>query len=206
MSTLDELNLKPLDIEQVKRVVNEFARDYVRHDHGAVVFVGSGGGKSTTCRNQVLNSDGKKDFLDADFVYRATEAHPLQPGVNPPLPLPWWDMGDEVCDEIDRRCGLVNEVMIDNGLWALTTSFAPEDKYIPESIIIVLLPWEEHKKRIIQKCNSEHYDAGAKATEEGFKLVQGHRAWAERIAKEKNILLVDSIDKAIEILKSRENF
>lgn len=198
------IKLKPLDPEKVKRVVEKFSARHVRHKHGEIIFVGSGGGKSTTCRNQIPDAEGKTDLVDADLVYRETEAHPLRPGINPPLPLPWWNMGKKVIQEVEKRCGVVNESMIKHGLWALTTSFDPDDKYIPKNIVIVILPWKEHKKRIIQKSRGKHYDAGAKATDEGFALVKRHRKWAERVAKEKNIPVVDSIETAIYLIRSRE--
>ena len=201
----NKVELEPLDLERVEKVVSGFADKHVTHKHGAVIFVGSGGGKSTTCRAQTPNAEGKTDFIDADFVYRETEAHPLQPGVNPPRPLPWWDMGSEVIQEVEKRCGVVNESMIEHGLWVLTTSFNPDDKYIPGNIVIVMLPWEEHKRRIIEKFNSEHYDAGAQPTEEGFSVVKNHREWTERVAKEKNIPVVDSIEAAMELIRDREN-
>lgn len=202
-----KLNLEPLDPKEVERIVEEYARKYVRHKNGAIIFVGSGGGKSTTCRNQTPNMEGKTDIVDADLVYRETGAHPLKPRSNPnePLrPLPWWDMGTEIIQEVERRCGIVNQLMIDHGLWALTTSFDPNDKYVPEKIVIVMLPWEEHKNRITEKFHSEHYDAGAQPTEQGFSVVLGHRQWTEKVAKEKNITVTDSIEAAIELVRSRE--
>ena len=94
--------------------------------------------------------------------------------------------------------------MVEQGLWALTTSFDPDDAYVPNDLVIVMLPWEEHKRRLIEKSRGEHYDAGAKATEEGFALVQKHREWTQKIAQEKNIPIVDSIDAAIDLVRSRE--
>lgn len=199
-----ESQLGPLDLEKVERVVSGFVDRHVRHKHGAVIFVGSGGGKSTTYRNQESNAEGKTDLVDADLVYRETGAHPLQPDVHPPRPLPWWDMGPKVIAAVEKRCGVVNESMINHGLWALTTSFDPDDPYIPDKIVIVLLPWEEHKRRIIEKFHSEHYDAGAQPTEEGFTLVRRHRDWTEKVAKDKKIPVVDSINKAIDLVRSWE--
>ncbi len=198
------LEMEPLDTKKVEQIVAEYEKKHVKHERGAIIFVGSGGGKSTTCRNQVPNAEGKTDFIDADFVYRETEAHPLQPGVFPLRPLPWWDMGEAIVEEVERRCGVVNQAMVDHGLWALTTSFDPEDKYVPTNLVIVLLPWEEHKKRIIEKFNSAHYDAGAQPTEEGFAVVLDHRKWTERVAREKKIPVVESIDAAIELVRSWE--
>src|SRR3989344_2830525 len=203
----EELKLEPLDPEKVEGVVEKYEEKHIKHKHGAVIFIGSGGGKSTVYRSQVPNAEGKTDLIDADLVYRETEAHPLKPRSNPnePLrPLPWWDMGSKIIQEVEKRCGVVNQSMIDHGLWALTTSFDPDDKYVPENIAIVMLPWEEHKRRITEKFHSEHYDAGAQPTEEGFARVLSHREWTEKVAKEKNIPVVDSIDAAIELLHSRE--
>lgn len=107
--------------------------------------------------------------------------------------------------EVERRCGVVNEAMVNLGLWALTTSFDPGDKYIPENIIIVMLPWEDHKRRLIEKSGGQHYDAGAQAADEGFALVKRHREWTEQVANEKKIPVVDSIEAAIELARSREN-
>lgn len=202
-----ELELESLDPEKVETVIRGYEGKHVKHKHGAIIFTGSGAGKSTTCRNQVPNTEGKTDLIDADLVYRETEAHPLKPRSSPdePLrPLPWWDMGPKVIQEVEKRCGVVNQSMIDHGLWTLTTSFDPGDAYVPENIVIVMLPWEEHKKRIIEKFHSEHYDAGAQPTEEGFARVLSHREWTEKVAKEKNIPVVDSIDAAIDLIRSRE--
>lgn len=200
----EKIELPPLDLDKVEGVVDSHLTKHIKHKHGAVVFVGSGGGKSTTCRNQTPNEEGKTDFIDADLVYRETEAHPLQPGVFPPLPLPWWNMGIEVIREVDRRCGQVNQSMIEHGLWAFTTSFDQDDLYVPDGIVVVMLPWEEQKKRIIEKFNSSNYDAGAQPTEQGFAIAQRHRAEVEGIAREKGIPIVDSIDMAIEMLRERE--
>lgn len=200
---LAKLKSEPLDPAKIEEVVGQFTEKHVQHKHGAVIFVGSGGGKSTTCREQVPNSEGKTDLVDADFVYRALGAPPLNPETG--LALPWWDMGDEVIEEVVKRCALVNETMVKKGLWALTTSFTPDDPYVPSDTVVVILPWEEHKRRMITKFRGEHYDGGAKATDEGFALVQGHREWAERVAREKNIPVVDSIETAVELVRSREN-
>ncbi|OHB22934.1 MAG: hypothetical protein A2939_02155 [Parcubacteria group bacterium RIFCSPLOWO2_01_FULL_48_18] len=199
-----ELELEPLDPEKVEKVVREYSERHVRHKRGAMIFIGSGGGKSTTCRNQTSSAEGKTDLIDADLVYRETDAHPVQPGVLPLRPLPWWDMGEKVIQEVEKRCGIVNESMVKHGLWALTTSFDPDDKYVPENIVVVMLPWEEHKKRIIEKSGGAHYDGGAKASDEGLALVLRHREWTEKVAREKNIPVVNSIEAAIELVRSRE--
>jgi hypothetical protein len=196
------VTLEPLDLETVEKVISKYATRHVVHEHGAIIFVGTGGGKSTTCRNQIPTDSGKTDFIDADLVYRETGAHPCKPGVTPLSPLPWWDMGDGAIHEVELRCGLVNASMIKHGLWALTTSFTPEDEYMPSAIVI--LPWDEQKRRIEEKSRGQFYDGGAKATEQGFSLALGHRKWAEKVAKEKNIPVVDSIDAAIDLVRSRE--
>lgn len=196
--------LEPLDSGKVETVVKKFTEKHVQHQHGVIIFVGSGGGKSTTCRNQIPNKEGKTELIDADLVYRETEAHPLQPGVHPPLPLPWWDMGMDVIEAVEKRCGKVNEALVNRGLWALTTSFDPDDTYVLDNLIIVILPWEEHKKRLIEKSSGKHYDAGAKADEEGFVLVKRHREWAENIAQKMNIPVVNSIEAAIKLARSKE--
>jgi hypothetical protein len=203
-SNSEKIKLEPLDPKKVESIVKKYENKHIRHKHGAVIFVGSGGGKSTVCRNQKPDSEGKTDLIDADLVYRETNAHPLQPGVYPLRPLPWWEMGDEIIHEVELRCGVVNQAMIDHGLWAMTTSFDPEDKYVPENIVIVLLPWEEHKRRIVEKSSSANYDAGAKANKAGFSIVMGHREWTKKVAKEKNIPVIDSIEKAINLVHSRE--
>jgi len=200
-----EFHLDPLDPQKVEGVLKDYETRHVKHKHGGLIFVGSGGGKSTFCRAQIADSQGKTDFIDADLVYRLTNAHPCKPGVLPLSPLPWWHMGLEVVIDIEKRCGIVNQAMIDHGLWAMTTSFDPDDTYLPEGLIIVMLPWEEHKNRIIEKSNGPHYDGGAKPTEAGFALVMDHRNWTERVAKEKGIQIVDSIDQAVNILRLREN-
>lgn len=199
------IKLEPLDLKKVEHVVSTYENAHTRHKRGAIIFVGSGGGKSTTYRKQVPNAEGKVDLVDADLVYRETEAHPTEPGMTPLRPLPWWDMGLEVIQEVEKRCGVVNQVMVEHGLWALTTSFDPNDSYIPHQLVIVILPWEEQRKRIIEKSGSEYYDGGAKATDEGFELVKQHREWAERVAKEKNIPVVSSIESAIELVRTWEN-
>mgnify|MGYP001577558490 CR=1 FL=1 len=196
------LTLEPMDTARIEKVVDEYTQKHIRHHHGAIIFVGSGGGKSTTCRSQIPDNEGKTDLVDADLIYRETGAHPCQPGVVPLRPLPWWDMGDEVIHEVELRCGEVNTAMVEHGLWTLTTSFTPDDKYLPA--VIVILPWEEHKKRIIEKSGGNLYDGGAQATDTGFSLVLSHRQWAENVAKEKNIPIVDSIDAAVSLVRSRE--
>lgn len=200
---LVKLRSEPLDPTKIEEVVSQFAEKHVQHKHGAMIFAGSGAGKSTTCREQVPNNEGKTELVDADFVYRALGAPPLNPETG--LALPWWEMGDEVIREVEKRCAMVNEAMVKKGLWALTTSFTPEDSYVSSDTVIVILPWEEHKRRMITKFRGQHYDGGAKATDEGFALAQGHRKWAEEVAKEKNIPVVDSIDAAVELVRSRES-
>jgi hypothetical protein len=197
------LNLEPLKPDQIEEVLSEFSQKHIIHHHGAVIFVGSGGGKSTYCRNQNPDPDGKTDFIDEDLVYRETNATPCEPGITPLHPIPWWDMGDEVIHQVEQRCGQVNAAIIEHGLWALTTSFTPDDKYMPAAI--VMLPWEEHKRRITEKSQGQFYDGGAKATEAGFSLALGHRQWAEKVAAEKNIPIYDSIDAAIAAVRLRES-
>ncbi len=198
----EDIKFEPMDPARIGEILDESTKKHVCHRHGAIIFVGSGGGKSTTCRNQTPNSEGRTDFVDADFLYRETNAHPCQPGVEPKRPIPWWDMGDKVIHAVEKRCAMVNTAMIERGLWALTTSFTPDDKYLPTAIVI--LPWPVHRKRIIEKSGGKYYDGGAKATEEGFKLVLGHREWAKRVAKKNRIPIVSSIDAAIEMVRSRE--
>ena len=101
-------------------------------------------------------------------------------------------MGDEVINEVEKRCDMVNEALIKHGLWAMTTSFTPEASYVPKNIVVVILPWEEHKKRIIEKSAGKNYDGGAKATEAGFDLVLNHRKWAQKVAKEKTLTPVEA--------------
>ena len=197
-----DLNLEAMDRKKVEEIVDKFAEKLVRHKKGALIFAGSGAGKSTACRNQIPNKEGKTDWLDADFIYKASGAHPMIPGTN--RPFPWWEMSDEIILEIEKRCAMVNEVIIEKGLWAMTTSFTPDDPYL-NKVVIVMLPWEEQQRRILQKAKGEFYDGGAKPTEAGFSVALGHRRWAENVAKEKNIPVADSIDKAIDLVRSREN-
>lgn len=199
---IKKVDLLPMDPAKVDEVLNEYAKKNITHKYGAIIFVGSGGGKSTFCRNQSPDAEGKTDWIDEDLVYRLTNAHPCVPGTDPPKPEPWWTWGDEAINQVELRCDQVNKALVDKGLWAMTTSFTPKAECQPAAII--LLPWEEHKKRIIEKFNSPHYDGGAKPDEAGFKLVLGHRAWTEKVAKENSIPVFDSIDKAVEFVQKRE--
>lgn len=200
----EKFNLEPMDPTKIEQVVEKYSKKHIQHRRGAVIFVGSGGGKSTTCRNQVPNSGGKTDLVDADLLYRETEAHPCQPGIFPLRPLPWWDMGVEVIKAVEKHCDDVNEAMVKHGLWTLTSSFTREAPYVPADIVVVMLPWEEQKRRIIEKSGGNYYDGGAKATETGFTLALHHRKWIGKVSKEKNIPIVDSIDSAIALIRSRE--
>jgi len=194
-------NLEPMDRKKVEEIVDKYAEKLIRHKKGALIFAGSGAGKSTTCRNQVPDNEGRTDLFDADLAYKATGAHPMIPGTN--RPFAWWEMSDEVVLEIEKRCAMVNEVMIEKGLWAMTTSFTEDDTYL-DKVVIVILPWEEQQKRILEKARGAFYDGGAKPTEAGFSVALGHRRWAENVAKEKNIPVADSIDAAVELVRSRE--
>lgn len=195
---------QPIDPAKIDEVLNRYAQKHVIHKNGAIIFAGSGAGKSTYCRTyDTPNAEGKINFIDEDLVYRETGAHPCIPGTSPLKPMPWWTWGNEAIGLVEKRCDQVNKALVDKGLWAFTTSFTPKAECQPAAI--VLLPWEEHKKRIIEKFNSEHFDGGAKPDESGFKLVLGHRAWTKKVAIENNIPVVDSIDKAVEIVKSLEN-
>lgn len=204
MDVEKKLNLPLLDFQKIEAVLARLEKKHIRHTRGAVIFIGSGGGKSTTYRHQTPNHEGKFDLVDADLVYRETGAHPCEPGVVPLRPIPWWDMGIEIIQEVEKRCGIVNQAMVEKGFWSLTTSFTPVDKYVPDDIVVVLLPWAEHKKRIIEKSSGDYYDAGAKADEQGFALVKQHREWAKQIAEEKNIPIVKSIKEAVETVRSRK--
>ncbi len=197
-----DIKLKPLDPIKIDDVLDRYIQKHIIHKQGAIIFVGSGGGKSTFCRNQIPNSDRKTDFIDEDLVYRETDAHPCEIGSSPLKPLPWWTWGGEKIDQIELRCDQVNKALVDKGLWALTTSFTQEAECQPDCI--VLLPWEEHKKRIIEKYESGHYDGGAKPDEAGFQQVFNHRKWTEEVALENNIPIFDSIEKAVEFIKSRK--
>ena len=204
---LERLRSEPMDSERIEEVANRFAEKHVQHRRGEIIFVGSGSGKSFTVREQTPNSQGKTDLVDADFLYRETGAHPLLP-TKPGEPLrtfPWWFMGDEVIREVEKRCALVNEAMIRKGLWALTSSFRPEDSYVPSNIVVVMIPWEEHSGNMVTKFRDKHYDGGVRATSEGFRIAQGHRKWALDVATEKHIPIVSSIDAAVDFVRSREN-
>lgn len=203
---LAKLRSEPLDPARIEEIVNKFAERHVQHKHGEIIFVGSGSGKSFTVREQIPNSQGKTDLVDADFLYRETGAHPLLP-TKPGEPLrtfPWWFMGDEVIHEVEKRCALVNEAMVKKGLWALTSSFRPEDSYVPSNIVVALIPWEEHSKNMVTKFRGKHYDGGVRATSDGFRIAQGHRKWALDVATEKHIPLFSSIKAAIDFVRSRE--
>ena len=63
-----KLKFEPLDPKKVEEVIKKYEAKHIKHKHGAVVFVGSGGGKSTFCRNQKPNSEGKTDFIDSDLL------------------------------------------------------------------------------------------------------------------------------------------
>lgn len=201
---LARLKSEPLDPAKIEEVVNKFAEKHVQHKKGAIIFAGSGSGKSTTARNQTPNSEGKTDLVDADFIYKKVGAHPMKMGTEKPEPEEWWHMDGEVVDIVEKRCAQINQAMIDKGLWALTTSFTPEDAYVPSDVVIAMLPWEEHQRRILEKSKSDYYDGGAKATVAGFATAKWHRDWAENVAKEKNIPIVESINAAVDLLRSRE--
>ncbi len=201
VEVLARLKNEPLDPARIEEVVGKYAKRHVQHKKGAIIFAGSGSGKSTTVRKQVPDSEGKTDLVDADFIYKELGAHPMKPGGKDPEE--WWHMSDEVIDIVEKRCAQVNQVMIDKGLWALSTSFTPDDPYVPSAVVVVLLPWEEQQRRIIEKAKSDFYDGGAKPTDAGFAGAKGHRDWAERVAKEKNIPVVDSINAAVELVRSR---
>ncbi|MDO8503181.1 MAG: hypothetical protein Q7S60_00675 [bacterium] len=200
---LAKLKSEPLDPAKIEEVVNKYAEKHVQHKKGALIFAGSGSGKSTTVRGQAPDSEGKTDLVDADFIYKELGAHPMKPGGKDPEE--WWHMSDEVIDLVEKRCAQINQVMIDKGLWALSTSFTPDDPYVPSDVVVVLLPWEEQQRRIIEKAKSDFYDGGAKATVAGFTTAKNHREWAERVAKEKNIPVVDSIEGALDLVRSRES-
>lgn len=203
---LKKLRSEPLDPGKIEKVVNKFAEKHIQHKHGEIIFVGSGSGKSYTVRNQTPNEQGKTDIVDADFLYRETGAHPLIP-TKPGEPLrtfPWWFMEDEVIHEVEKRCALVNEAIVRKGLWALTSSFRPEDPYVPSNIVVALIPWAEHRSNMVKKFKGGHYDGGVRATYDGFRIALGHRKWAEEVSNEKKIPLVSSIKEAIELVRSRE--
>lgn len=202
---LARLKSEPLDPAKIEEVVDEYAQKHVQHNKGALIFAGSGSGKSTTVRNQVPNSEGKTDLVDADFLYKKIGAHPMKRGTEKPEPEEWWHMGEEVVDTVEKRCAQINQAMIDRGFWALTTSFTPDDAYVPSDVVIAMIPWEEHQRRIIEKSQGDYYDGGAKPTVLGFAAAKGHRDWAENVAKEKNIPVVDSIDAAVDLVRSRES-
>ena len=193
-----------MDMEKASEVIDKFVGEHKIkvHKKGAIVFVGSGGGKSTFCRNQKPDENGKVDWIDEDLLYRLTNAHPCVPGSDPPKPEPWWTWGDEAIHKVELRCDEVNKALVDKGLWAFTTSFTPEAKCQPDAVVI--LPWEEQKKRITEKFNSPYYDGGAKPDEEGFRIASSHRDWTIRVAKENNLKVFDSIDGAVDYINSRE--
>lgn len=201
---LSRLRNEPLDPARIEEVVNKYAEKLIRHKKGAIIFSGSGSGKSTTIREQVPNGEGKTDLVDADFIYKELGAHPMKLGTEKPEPEEWWHMGDEVIDMVDKRCAQINQAMIDKGIWALTTSFTNDDSYVSSNVVVVMLPWEEHKRRIITKTRGDYYDGGAKATFRGFSAAEGHRKWAEDVSQKKNIPVVDSIDAAVDLIRSRE--
>lgn len=203
----EKLRNEPLDPKYVREVVSQFAERHRKHKNGQIIFVGSGSGKSFTVREQTPDSEGKTDFVDADFLYRATKAHPLLP-TKPGEPLrtfPWWYMGGEVIGEVEKRCGMVNEEMVRQGLWAFTSSFDPEDSYVPTNMVAVVIPWEEHSRNMVAKKRGEHYDGGVRATYDGFRIARSHREWTKEAAEKYNIAVVDSIKGAVDLVRSRES-
>jgi len=201
------LNLEPMDPAKIEEVLDRYEQDHVTHKKGAIIFTGSGVGKTTYSRNQQPNDGGKIDWVDMDPVYKEAGAPPCEehePGTpgSQIKPLPWWTWGDEAINEVEIRSDIVNKALVERGFWGLTTSFTPDAECQPTAI--VLLPWDEHKRRIVQKWEQNSADGGAKPTEEGFKLVQGHRKWTEEVAKRNNIPVFEDIDKAVEYVRSLE--
>jgi len=207
---LAKLKREPLIRKEVEEVVDRFLENHIQHNYGQIIFVGSGSGKSFTVRNQNPGPDGKTDLVDADFVYRETGAHPLldTDDDEPLRTFPWWYMGDDVILEVEKRCALVNQVMIEKGLWALTSSFDPEDPYLLTNHIIVELPWQEHLKNIHRKFSGDSkdfYDGGVRVTYDGLRIAKSHRKFVRDLIDKKGIEVVSSIPEAINVLKEREN-
>lgn len=205
---LEKLRNEPLDLEYVKEVVEKYAESERKrkHKNGQIIFAYSGTGKSFTVRGEEPDGEGITDLVDADFLYRLTGAHPLLP-TKPGDPLrthPFWYMNDEVIQEVEKRCGQVNEAMVEAGLWALTSSFDPEDSYVPSNLIAALIPPTELERNIYTKFDRVFYDGGVRATHDGYAISESHRKYIEQLTRKKDITVVDSIDKAVELARTRE--
>ncbi|PJA47249.1 hypothetical protein CO172_02385 [Candidatus Uhrbacteria bacterium CG_4_9_14_3_um_filter_36_7] len=167
----------PLMFTDGTKIYQKLTQEYITHKKGLFILAPSGAGKTYFIKNQK-----KKDWLDGDVIWEASNAHPKGA---------WWLESLEVTDEIDQRSDVITTQAKRLGFWIMGAS-----NFWLKPDAIVLPNWSTHKKyiRIREQTN---YDGGA--TSDRLSQVLKHRKWIHGWTK-KGVPAFKSIDEAVDYL------
>jgi len=163
-----------------EKVLKKFQKKYVVHKKGFFILGPSGCGKTYFVKNQK-----KKDWIDGDELWMATNAQPEDA---------WWTQGLEVINEVEQRCDVITKQAKKNGLWIIGAS---NFWLMPDAIVLPDL--KTNKKYIIHR-EKTGYDGGAKS--DAFGQLIKHRNYMKKLAKENKIPVFKTIEEAVSYLKS----
>lgn len=163
-----------------EEVLKKFQEKYVTHTKGFFILAPSGSGKTHFIKNQK-----KKDWIDGDEIWMATNAHPQ---------TDWWTEGIDVINEVEQKGDIITKQAKDAGLWIMGAS---NYWLIPDAI--VLLDWNLNKKYIKYREDNS-YDGGAKG--DALDQVKEHRKYMKQIARKNKIPIFKSIAEATAYLQT----
>lgn len=168
----------PLIFSDGTAIYNKFKKDYVTHKKGFFILAPSGAGKT-----HYINHQKKKNWIDGDILWEATNAHPKEE---------WWlDM--DMIDEADQKSDIITVQAKKQGFWIMGAS---NSWLKPDAIVIP--NWGMHKK-FIKHRETHNYDGGAKS--DRLKQVLNHRKIILQWAK-KGVPKFESIEQAADYLAS----
>lgn len=171
----------PLIFADGTNFYKELEKEFIRHDKGYFVLAPSGVGKSHYVRKQ---EQGKKDWIDADRLWRFARAMPKGA---------WWEDQD-IIPIVEQQCDIITLQAKRQGFWMLGSA-----NYWLKPDAIVLPHWQRHVKFI--KKRELNYDGGAKSDTDSLAQVKRHRQWINKWIKE-GVPKFSSVKEAVTYLSS----
>ena len=163
-----------------EEVLKKYKKEYVVHSRGFFILAPSGSGKTYFVKNQ-----SKKDWIDGDDLWIDANAQPQ---------TEWWTQGLDVINEIEKRCDVITEQAMKEGLWIIGAS---NYWLMPNAIV---LPPLSLNQEYIKKREKTNYDGGAKS--DAINQLKSHREYMRKIARKNKIPIFKTISEATEYLKN----
>lgn len=172
------INIDPVIFSDGKKFYERLAVKYRKHEKGYFILAPSGAGKTYFCNNQ-----SEPDWIDGDELWMGAGAHP---------DIPWWTMGNEVINKIDKRSDVITQEAMDEGFWIIGAS-----NFWLQPSAIVIPDWETHKL-YIKKRHEGNYDGGA--TPDDHEQVLEHIETIKKWHTDYGVPLFKSVNEAAEAL------